>query len=373
MAKRRPVLPLLAYGALAAVIAFARGRTKQPAREPRCGAAPDPEVRHSKRGVSAGAGDSDSGHDAPAPWDIPGMGWQDILWRTYAKINKNRLLLVAAGVVFYSLLALFPAIAAFVSLYGLFADPSTIDSQVSALSTVLPGGAVDIVHEELKRLTAHRSSSLSLGLIVGTLVALWSANAGTKAIMDALNVAYGVEEKRSFFRLTLVSLLYTLLAVASLMAAFGAVVVVPIILGQLGLGAVASTLVSILRWPILIALVVIGLAAVYRYLPCRPEPQWRWITPGSAFAALAWLISSLLFSWYIANFGNYNATYGSLGAAIGMMTWMWISMIVILVGAQLNAEIEQQSAIGPMGHSEDPLKESDNLPKARDRLSERTL
>ncbi|HEY1865370.1 MAG TPA: YihY/virulence factor BrkB family protein [Roseiarcus sp.] len=157
--------------------------------------------------MSAGAGERDRGRHAPAPWDIPGKGWKDILWRTYAKINETRLLLVAAGVVFYSLIALFPAITAFVSLYSLFADPSTIDSQVSALSTVLAGGAVDIVHEELKRLTANRSTSLSLGVIVGTLVALWSANAGTKAIIDALNIAYGEEEKRSFLRLNLVSLL----------------------------------------------------------------------------------------------------------------------------------------------------------------------
>jgi membrane protein len=321
---------------------------------------------HSKREVSTAAGERDAGRGAPAPWDIPGKGWKEILWRTYAKVNENRLLLVAAGVVFYSLLALFPAIAAFVSLYGLFADPSTIDSQVSALSTVLPAGAIDIVHEELKRLTANRGANLSVGFIAGTLVALWSANAGTKAIIDALNIAYGVEEKRSFFRLTLVSLLYTLIAMASVMVVFGAVVVLPIILGRLGLGAVASALVSILRWPILIALVVVGLAAIYRYLPCRREPQWRWITPGSAFAAVAWLITSLLFSWYIANFGNYNATYGSLGAVVGMMTWMWISMIVILVGAQLNAEIEQQSADGPRSQPNDPRRESSPKAHARD-------
>lgn len=342
MAGRRQFLPLLTYGALA-IIALARGRTESPRRsEPSRSARP-----YSKRRVSAGASDRDRGRHAPAPWDIPGKGWKDILWRTYAKISENRLLLVAAGVVFYGLIALFPAIAAFVSLYGLFADPSTIDAQVSALSTVLPGGALDIVHEELKRLTANRSTSLSVGVVVGTLVALWSANAGTKAIIDALNIAYGEDEKRSFFRLNLVSLLYTLIAMASIMVAFGAVVVLPIVLGRLGLGAVSSALISIVRWPILIALVVVGLASIYRYLPCRREPQWRWITPGSAFAALAWLVSSLLFSWYIANFGHYNATYGSLGAAIGMMTWMWISMFVILVGAQLNAEIEQQSAGGP--------------------------
>ena len=339
----RRLLPLLAYGALAA-IAFAR-RTEPPARanERRQSA------RHSERETAGHASKRDSGRHAKAPWKIPPGGWKDILWRTYAKINDNRLLLVAAGVVFYSLVALFPAIAAFVSLYGLFADPSTINQQVSALSTVLPGGAVDIVHEELKRLAANRGASLSIGFILGLLVALWSANAGTKAVIDALNVAYGETEKRSFLRLNLISLTYTLIGMAALMLAVGAVVVAPVVLGRFGLGSAAGTLVSMLRWPVLIALVLIGLAAVYRYLPCRPAPRWRWITAGSVFATVAWGAGSLLFSWYIANFGHYNATYGSLGAAIGMMTWMWISMIVVLIGAQLNAEIEQATARGASG------------------------
>ncbi len=357
MPERRLFLPLLAYGALA-VIALARGRTEPPVR-----AGEHQPARHSEHKPAGRANECDSGRCAPAPWEIPARGWKDILWRTYAKINDNRLLLVAAGVVFYSLVALFPAIAAFVSLYGLFADPSTIDQQVSALSTVLPGGAVHIVHEELRRLAANRGS-LSIGFILGLLVALWSANAGTKAIIDALNVAYGETEKRSFLRLNLISLIYTLIGMASLMLAVGAVVVMPVVLGRLGLGSAAGALVSILRWPILIAVVVVGLAAVYRYLPCRPEPKWRWITPGSAFAALGWIVGSLMFSWYIVNFGHYNATYGSLGAAIGTMTWMWISMIVILVGAQLNAEIEQETGRGPSGRRAQALEES-RAPKAR--------
>ena len=351
MPERRQFLPLLAYGVLA-VIAFARGRT-----EPRMLAKRDATLRHSERRSTGHANERESGRHSPGPWKVSARGWKDILWRTYAKINDNRLLLVAAGVVFYGLLALFPAIAAFVSLYGLFANPATIDQQVSALSSVLPGGAVEIVHEELKRL-APSGASLSIGFVVGLLVALWSANAGTKAIIDALNVAYGGTEKRSFLRLNLISLLYTLIGMASLMLAVGAVVVIPVVLGRLGLGSAAGALVSILRWPILIALVLMGLAAVYRYLPCRPETQWRWITPGSVFAAVAWIGGSLLFSWYIANFGHYNATYGSLGAAIGMMTWMWISMIVVLVGAQLNAEIEQETRRGPSGRRAQALEES---------------
>ena len=284
------------------------------------------------------------GRRAAAPWEIPWRGWKDILWRTYEGINDNRLLAVAAGVVFYSLLSLFPAIAAFVSLYGLFADPSAIDAHVSTLSGVLPGGALDVLHEELRRLTANKASSLSIGFVVSLLFALWSANAGMKSIIDALNVAYGEKEKRSFIRLSLVSLLYTLIAIASLMLAVGAVVVAPIVLGAMGLGGVAGALIAVLRWPVVLALVVVGLAAAYRYLPCRREPRWQWLSVGSVVAAVAWLVSSLLFSWYIANFGHYNVTYGSLGAGVGMMMWMWISMVVILVGAQLNAEIEHQTA-----------------------------
>jgi membrane protein len=163
------------------------------------------------------AGANSAGRRPGAPWRIPGREWTQILWRTYGKINDNRLLLVAAGVVFYGLLALFPAITAFVSLYGLFADTSTIDSQVSALSLVLPGGAVDIIHDELQRLAANRGPNLGFGFIAGVLVALWSANAGTKAIIDALNIAYGEKEKRSFLRLNLVSLAYTIIGMALLM------------------------------------------------------------------------------------------------------------------------------------------------------------
>jgi membrane protein len=372
MPERRLIWPLLAYGALS-VIAFARqgerglgrappaprpqrvsdrSRVKEAERlgEPLCG-----QASGDTRGSEHRAQERGRGRHATAPWRIPRRGWKDILWRTYDKINDNRLMAVAAGAVFYSLLALFPAIAAFVSLYGLFADPSTIDSTLSTLSGVLPGGAMDLVHEELKRLAANKGANLSIGFVVSVLFALWSANSGMKAIIDALNVAYDEKEKRSFIRLNLVSLLYTLIAMVSLMLAIGAVVVAPIVLNTMGLGGVGGTLIAVLRWPLLIALVVIGLAAAYRFLPCRREPRWQWLSVGSVTAAVLWLVGSLLFSWYIANFGTYNVTYGSLGAAVGMMMWMWISMLVILVGAQLNAEIEHQTARDSTVDGEKPL------------------
>lgn len=259
-------------------------------------------------------------------------------------MNDNRLLAVAAGVVFYRLLALFPAVTAFVSLYGLVADPSTIHEHLSLVAGILPQGALDILNEQLARLTAHRTSALSLGFIGGLLFALWSANAGSKAIMDSLNVAYGETEKRSFIQLNLVALAFTLGAILAFMFALSAVVLAPIVLSHLGLGGGVDALVRIARWPALTALVVLGLTMLYRYGPSLSDPQWTWLFPGNVLAAIAWLAVSALFSWYIASFGNYDATYGSLGGAIGMMTWMWISTIVVLLGAELNAELNRAAS-----------------------------
>jgi membrane protein len=295
------------------------------------------------------------GRRATAPWEIPWTGWKDILWRVYASVNDNRLLAVAAGVVFYSLLAIFPAVAAFVSLYGLIADASTIDAHLSLASGILPGGAVDILHEEITKLTAKGDAKLSLGFTTGLVVALWSANAGMKAIIDALNVVYDEKEKRSFIKLNLVSLLFTFVAILSLMVALAAIVVAPIIFSMVGLSNFFSLAIVILRWPLFLILATVALAAIYRYGPSRREARWQWLSVGSVTAALGWLVGSLLFSWYIANFGAYNATYGSLGAAVGMMMWMWISAIVILLGGELNAEIEHQTAHDSTVGAEKPL------------------
>ena len=273
------------------------------------------------------------GRRAQAPWQIPWQGWKDILRRTYEQIGEDRLLAVAAGVVFYGLLAVFPAVTALVSLYGLFASPAAIGDQLSLLAGILPQGALDILREQIGRLTAGGGAKLSLGLIFGLAVALWSANAGMKAIMDALNVVYEEKEKRGFIKLNLVSLAFTLAGIAALLLALGAVVVLPLAFSFLGLQNVTDLLFRLARWPLLLMLVILGLAVLYRYGPGRREPRWQWISVGSVFAAIAWLIGSALFSWYLSSFANYNATYGSLGAGIGMMMWMWISSIVILFGA----------------------------------------
>ena len=295
------------------------------------------------------------GRHAEAPWQIPWRGWKDILWRTYQQIGEDRLLAVAAGVVFYGLLALFPALTAFVSLYGLFAKASTINDHLSMAAGILPGGAVDIIREQITRLVSKGDAKLGFGFIVGLGIALWSANAGMKAIMDALNVVYEEKEKRSFIKLNLVSLAFTLAAITSMLLALGAVVVLPLVLATIGLASVTENLFHALRWPALLVLIIIGLALIYRFAPSRREPRWQWISVGSVFAAIAWLGSSALLSWYLSSFANYDVTYGSLGAAIGMMMWMWISSIVILFGAQLNSEIEHQTARDSTVEHDKPL------------------
>ena len=284
------------------------------------------------------------GRRAEAPWQVPWRGWKDILWRTYQQIGEDRLLAVAAGVVFYGLLALFPAVTAIVSLYGLFANAATISDHLSMAAGILPGGAIDIISEQVGRLVSKGDAKLGFGFIVGLGIALWSANAGMKAIIDALNVVYEEKEKRGFIKLNLVSLVFTLGAVAALLLALGAVVVLPLLLAWLGFATLFATLVQYARWPVLLILVIVGLALIYRFGPSRREPRWQWLSVGSVFAAAAWLGSSALLSWYLGSFAHYDATYGSLGAAIGMMMWMWISSIVILLGAQLNSEIEHQTA-----------------------------
>ena len=342
---------LLAYGALTiAVIA----RSGVPDRPARVYAAPTDAGRERHPPGHAGVGHG-RGRHADAPWQISWTGWKDILSRTYENINDNRLLAVAAGVVFYALLALFPAITALVSLYGLFADPSAINAHLSAASGILPGGAVDVIRDQLTRLAEKKGSGLTLASIFGLLIALWSANSGMKAVFDALNVANGEKEKRSFIRLNLVSLAFTLGAIASIIVAISAVVAVPVALNHLGLGPVMDALVRIVRWPLLIVLVIVGLAVLYRYGPSRREPRWQWLSVGSVFAAVVWLVGSGLFSWYVSNFGSYNATYGSLGAVIGMMVWMWLSATVILVGAELNSEIEHQTAHDTTVDGDKPL------------------
>src|SRR3954469_5141824 len=289
--------------------------------------------------------DQARGRRAAVPWQIPLKGWKDILIRTYEQVNEDRLLAVAAGVVFYGLLALFPAITALVSSYALFAKASTINDHLSLLSEVLPAGAFDIVKDQVGRVLAKGDLKLGTAFVGSFLLAVWSANGGMKAIIDALNVVYDETEKRGFFKLNAVSLAFTFGGLIAVLIAIGAVVALPIILSVIGLGSITDALFRIGRWPLLIVMMLFGLAVLYRFGPSRRSPQWRWLSVGSLFATLTWLAGSALLSFYLANYANYDATYGSLGAAIGLMIWMWMSTIVVLLGAELNSEIEHQTSV----------------------------
>jgi|SRR5690349_6038311 len=328
----------------------------RPARFAGNGAAGTPQTKaHIKANMDAkNAKEADRGRLASSPSEIPARGWRDILVRVYESIQENRVVTIAAGVTFYCVLAIFPAIGALVSLYGLFADPTTIASHLDTLTGVMPGGGVQVIGDELKRLTAQRSA-LGIATIVGLVAALWSANAGMKSVFDALNIVYAEPEKRGFIKLNAVTLAFTAATIIFVVLALGAMVVLPPALNHLGMGGAVEQAVRIVRWPAMLIVVALWLAALYRLGPSRRQPKWRWITPGSAVAAVLWLIVSLLFTWYAANFGSYDKTYGSLGAAVGLMVWLWLSILVVLLGAQLDAEMEHQTAHDTTEGGQKPL------------------
>jgi membrane protein len=347
--KRRagPSLTALSLAALAA-LALPR-RERRPARPAKNNKEPAPfgEARSTDephRLQEARARQPGRGREATKPTEIPARGWKDIFWRVYDEMTKDRLFAVAAGVVFFGLLATFPAITAAVSMYGLFTSYATINEHLSLLAGIVPAGGFDIVREQIERIVSKGDAKLTAGFLLGLGLALWSANAGMKAIMDAINVIYEEDEKRGFVKLNLISLSLTFGAIASLLLALSAVVVLPLLFGWLGLSSFTETIIAILRWPALLLLVMTGLAVLYRYGPSRTKAKREWLSVGTIFAALAWLGGSALLSFYLSNFANYDATYGSLGAAIGFMMWMWMSSIVILLGAEINAEMEHQTA-----------------------------
>lgn len=287
-----------------------------------------------------------AGEGAATPSDIPAPGWWSIVKRTVSEVSTDRVLAVAGGVTFYGLLSLFPAITVLVSVYGLFADRQSISEHLQLLATFLPEGAMSIISEQVTRIAEGDQTTLGLAVIFGLLVAIWSANAGTKSMMEALNIAYGVVEKRSFLLLNAVSLAFTLSAIFGLIVMFAIVAVIPLVLNFFMLGPVADVLLSVGRWPLMFLLSIAALAVLYQWGPSRRNVKWRWITLGSIFATIGLLLLSMLFSWYAANFGKFNETYGSLGAAIGFMTWLWLSSTIVMVGAELNSEIENQAKSG---------------------------
>lgn len=284
------------------------------------------------------------GRRADAPSEIPAAGWKEIGWRVWEEIGRDRVTLVAAGVTFYVLLALFPALAAFVSIYGFVADPKTIADHIAFLGGLLPHEGLALIRDQLNALLKQNTESLSLGFLLGLGIALWSANNSVKALFQAMNVAYEEREKRSILRLHLVTFSFTLGAILVGVLFLLSVGVVPAALALLRLDAWTEWLIALGRWPVLLLAVGAGISLIYRYGPSRAKAKMQWITWGSALATIVWIAASVGFSFYLENFANYNATYGALGAVVGLMMWSWLSVVILIVGAEINAEIEHQTA-----------------------------
>ena len=287
---------------------------------------------------------SERGRESDRPGEIPARGWWEILKRTWREMTEDHVSMIAAGVAFFWLLALFPAMAAVISIWGLMFDPGQIEGQLAQVAGMLPDQAAQIVRNQAQSIAANSGTGMNLAAISGVLLALYSASKGIKSLIEGLNVVYDEDEKRGFIRLNLVALALTLAMIGMLVAALGLILVLPAVLGTLGLGSLGETLIRILRWPLLALAAMIGLAILYRFAPSRDTPRWRWVSWGAAIATVLWVVGSIGFSLYVSNFGSYNETYGSIGAVIVLLMWFWLSALIVLMGAELNAEMEHQTA-----------------------------
>jgi membrane protein len=287
--------------------------------------------------------DPERGHLASRPSAIPARGWRDVALRVKREIKQDDVPLLAAGVAFFALLALVPALVALVSVYGLVADPADIQRNVEDVLAAAPKEVRDLVQSQLSSIVDSSPQGLRLGAIAGLVVALWSASSGMKHLIAAVNRAYDEDETRGFIRLRGLSLILTIGAVVALLVALYVLVVAPNSISDGGSMSLLRTTLLVIRWPLLAIAAMVGVAVIYRYAPSRAEPRWNWVSIGAVFATLVWLAASVGFSIYSANFGRYNETYGALGAVVVMMLWLYISAYAIVAGAELNAEMERQT------------------------------
>ncbi|MDO9587769.1 MAG: YihY/virulence factor BrkB family protein [Brevundimonas sp.] len=330
----------LAAGAGAAHLLYSRGhkigfdlRKERP--EPLPPSPPTPEDFEAK--------EPGRGRLAQRPEHIPHKGWVDIFWRVGASYFGDRVGFVAGGVTFFVTLSLFPTLAAFVTLYGLFSDPADAWSRLQFLYSVLPSGVAQFLGGEMQRLAANATTTLTFTLVFTLALSLWTANGAIKVLFYGLNIAYHEVERRSLVRYNLTCMAFTVTGLVSILATAALIVGVPVVLGVFGLADEWAHLAP-LRWPVLLVVYIAALTIIYRFGPCRSRARWRWLTPGALFAALLSLALSLAFSWYLQTFVR-TAYYGPLAAMMGFLLWTWLSVQIIIMGAELNAEIEHQTAI----------------------------
>ena len=326
--------PWVAMAAMAAATLWPRRRRNGEGPAPP--RAPTPaELDHAEPG---------RGRVAGWPLGVPPLGWKDIFWRTYREIGRDRLPALAGGITFYLLLATFPAIAAFVSLYGIFSDVGTVERQLIHLSRILPSDAVTLIGSQMLRISAQRHATLGAAFIASTLLSVWSANAGMKALFDGLNITYDETEKRDYLRRSLITYAATFAGLVFIGLVISVLIGAPVFFHQLGVHSVRVWWAPT-RWVLVFLMAAITFTLLYRYGPSRRHAKWQWVVFGGVGAAAVWLAISLGFSWYVNNFTHFGVTYGSLGAMIAYMLWVWMTAMVILTGAELNSEIEHQTAI----------------------------
>jgi membrane protein len=296
------------------------------------------------------------GKDAEKPTEIPPRGWWQVVRRAFKESSADNVPILAAGVAFFAFLAIFPAMIAAITLYGIFADPETVAAQVRDLSAALPEQAQPILADQLQSVASASGGALGIGLVVSVLAAVWSASSGTGNLLKAINIAYDEDESRGFLKVRGIALALTLGAIVFLLLTLALVAVVPVVLNVLPLGQVGTILAQVLRWVLLVALVVAALAVTYRIAPDRDQPRFSWVTTGSLVATVLWIIGSVAFSLYVNNFGSYNKTYGAIAGVVVLMLWLYLTSYIVLLGAEINAESERQTradttrgASAPMG------------------------
>ncbi len=299
------------------------------------------------------------GADAERPSEIPRRGWLQVVKRAFAEGKKDNVSMLAAGLAYFAFLALFPALIAAVLIYGLVADPADVQEQIDSLSGALPPEAKSLISDQMSSIASSSGGALGVGLAISLLGALWSVSGGVSNLINAVNVCYDEEETRGFLKLRGLALLLTVGGILFMAVAIGLVAVAPVVLDALALDAVGSILVQVGRWVLLVLVVVVGLAVVYRIAPDRDAPQFRWVSVGALVATVIWVIASVGFSLYVSNFGSYGKTYGALAGVIVLLLWFFISAYIVLLGAEINAEAEQQTAEDTTRGPERPMGERD--------------
>lgn len=297
----------------------------------------------------------DHGQHAQSPSEIPARGWWDITKRVASQSGEDHTSLVAAGVAFYGFLALFPAMIAVVSVYGLVTDPVQVEQNLNTMLGIMPSEAHDLLSEQLHELTTKSDESLGFGVLFSVLLAFWSANKGTKALFEGLNIAYDETAKRGFLRENGITLAFTLAtAVLGLVAIF-MIAIFGALLEYLRWPAWIEGSLSLLRWILLAGLVLVMLATLYKFAPVRNPPKIRWISVGSLLALVLWLAASVGFSYYVSNFGSYDETYGSLAAVVIFLLWIYLSAYIVLLGAEVNSEMEHQTVVDSTTGPAEPM------------------